>query len=181
MRSELTTVLVVVRTIETELECQAKCELAIFGCINLLKDPPLRYKEIKGRDVTLQEIDNELPNGLHDARIRSMKRDLEERNVVFELEVFMESTNEDDSKTYYKNATMTFTNVELFVIEMPDSESPFIHPGNVWFKATQNEIDAIPEDVSEKLSKKCEVYTLYVLDWLSYIKIAATGLSLSLE
>ncbi len=124
--------------------------------------------------MTLEQIEQSLPNGLHDATLSSFARDLEKKALVIRVSVLMGLPNDPpESRERYRDAIITFSGVKLLVAECPDASSAFLAPGAVTFYAERSKPGTFPPELEERLADGTGFYSLYVLDWESSIHLAA--------
>jgi hypothetical protein len=128
--------------------------------------------------MTLEQLEDELPNGLHDAQIRSIARNFENGTLALGVRILVglpgHSPGERDE---YRNGCIMFTGVQLCVTETPDAASAFPALGSVTFSASRSEADLFPANIVERLTPGIDMYSLFVLDWHSHIHIAASNIS----
>ena len=67
--------------------------------------------------MTLEEIDNWLPQGLHDAQIRSFVRDMESANLNIIVKVVVGTSQDNKHRLEYRNGEICFHDVQYFVSE----------------------------------------------------------------
>ncbi len=77
--------------------------------------------------MTLEEIENSLPNGLHDAEISNINIDYFNREVRFELKIWVGdiSSEKTELREAYRKASLTLSHFIYVVIEPPDSKYPY--------------------------------------------------------
>ncbi|WP_058187846.1 hypothetical protein [Terracidiphilus gabretensis] len=81
--------------------------------------------------MTLEDIDQTLPNGFHDATISEITHNYIHATLKFKIEVLVglpDMPPQDRSR--YRQAELLFRGVLFCIIESPDFESAFKHPGN---------------------------------------------------
>jgi hypothetical protein len=129
------------------------------------------------QNMTLEQLEEELPNGLHDAQIRSITRDFENGKIILEVRILVGLPDDPlEHRDEYRNGSITFTGVELFVIESPEASSAFLAPGAVSFSVARSEVELFPRDIVKKLAQGINMYSFFVLDWHSSIHIAASDM-----
>jgi len=128
--------------------------------------------------MTFEQLAQELPNGLHDAQLLSIKRSFEDESLILAVRVLVGlPDNPRETRSEYRNAAITYTGVKLFVIENPDASSAFLAPGGLSFSAGRSEPGTFSPEIEQKLTNSTETYSFFILDWLSRIHIAASGIS----
>jgi len=128
--------------------------------------------------MTLEDLDNTFPNGFHDATISDLVRDYENAKLSLKVDILIglpdDPTPDADR---YRSGELIFHGVLFCVIEPPDPESAFRHPGCVWFRFSKMETGAVPEPLMKSLPPDTLCYSLFVLDWWSHIHVAAADVS----
>src|SRR5579871_1088352 len=100
------------------------------------------------RFITLEQLEQALPNGLHDAQMLSFKRLLEDETLILDVRVLVGNPDDaPEARSEYRDAIITFTGVKLFVVECPDPSSAFFSSGPVWFSADQSEPGALSPEI----------------------------------
>jgi hypothetical protein len=123
--------------------------------------------------MTLEELDNTLPEGLHDAQIRSYRRDFESATLTLFAKVVVGLSPENKNRLLYRDVEISFHGVQYVVSEFPGAESTFRDAGCVWFSFNRTESGTISEDLSAVLAPEILRYSLFILEWHSNIHIAA--------
>src|SRR5258708_5276620 len=127
--------------------------------------------------MTLEQLEEELPNGLHDAQIRSTNRNFENGTLTFGVRILIGLPDDPPTKrNEYRNGTITFTEVAMFVIESPEASSAFVAPGSVSFSASRSEVDLLPVDIVKKFPQGVSMYSFFILDWYSNVHVAASDM-----
>jgi hypothetical protein len=130
--------------------------------------------------MKLRDIESDLPNGLHDAKITAIRRDLNAEVVDVHLKVLVGLPDDEPARqNEFRHGLLRFTGAKIVILEEPDVESSFAYPGAVNFVLTEDEADSISDALLKKLQCDYHTYTFFVQDWLSNLKIAATGLEFS--
>ena len=127
--------------------------------------------------MTLEELDNSLPEGLHDAQIRSYVRDFEAATLTLFVKVVVGLSREDNRRLQYRDGEIVFQGVQYFMSENPDAESTFRDSGCVWFSFSRADAGAIPEAVDKVLPLGLLRYSIFVQEWHSSMNIAAREVS----
>ncbi|MGC1186468.1 MAG: hypothetical protein WA871_03655 [Candidatus Acidiferrales bacterium] len=133
--------------------------------------------------MTFEELDRELPNGFHDAKIDSVAVDYPGRSAVIAIHVLFgppATTAQDE----YREATLRVSGLCYYAIDPPDPTYPFMRAGspiNVagyaedpkTFPAVGGLLPVMPKDVT--------CYRFFVHDWNSFVHVAAKDVQLSWE
>jgi hypothetical protein len=128
--------------------------------------------------MTLEQLEEQLPNGLHDAQIKSITRNFENGTLTLDLRILTALYDDPpERRSAYRNASITFIGVKLFVIELPDPSSAFLAPGAVYLVASRTESGSLPAEVVGKLTPADNTYSFFILDWHSNIHVAASDMT----
>jgi hypothetical protein len=129
--------------------------------------------------MTLEELENSLPNGLHDAEVNKITIDYEHRRATVDLAVWV--GNMDDPphrREAYKAAQVQIPGLLFVVMEAPDPRYPF---GD----STQLTIDGcdmrknLRTELLNSLPPDAFVRSLWVNEWNGFIHIAARNAEIS--
>ena len=130
--------------------------------------------------MTLEDLDQCLPNGLHDARIKTLTHDYERATVKLEVEILVGMPDDPPPERYgYRNGEILFQRVAFCSVEAPENARILGHSGSIWFKFQRTEAGSLPGKILEALPSETLRYSHYILDWESQIHIAAGDLSFS--
>jgi hypothetical protein len=123
-------------------------------------------------DMTLEELENTLPNGLHDAEVMRISVDYELRILALDLDVWVGDMDEaPEKREAYRKGLIEISGLLFLAMEPPDPNRPFQN-GSL-------RIDGC--DLSKNLDKKLldslppEAFfrSLWVSEWNAFIHIAA--------
>lgn len=135
--------------------------------------------------MTLNDIEESLPNGLHDAQVQRVEIDYEQRIVKFSLLLWTGDLSSDDEATQerYEKGELTIKNFIYCVVEPPDPTYPYAKPEPITIGAGS----AIEEPINtetklpQQLPAGAFAYWFFVNEWNSFIHIAAMDASLQLS
>lgn len=127
--------------------------------------------------MTLEEIDNSLPQGLHDAQIRSFTRDMESACLRMIVKVVIGTSEESEYRLQYRDGEICFHNVQYLMSEFPEAASPFRDSGCVNFSFDRTETGVVPSALENALSSEILKYSLFVPEWQVSMNIAAADVS----
>src|SRR5208337_2861636 len=128
--------------------------------------------------MTLENLDQTLPNGLHDARIKAMTHDFESAIVKVEVELLVGLPSDPPTDRYrYRSAEILFDKVLFCSVAAPENERILGHPGSTWFQFWRMEPGDLTERIAKVLPLNSLCYSLYILEWESQIQIAAGDVS----
>jgi len=138
--------------------------------------------------LLFEKLDNELPNGFHDAQLIKLVLDYATRLAILEMRILTGTPHGADSEEY-RTAKLLVTGLCFCIIESPDTVYPFVPDGS------GVSISGYPEDsrpaekpneslpMIKALLAKCPVgawsYRFFSRDWNSFIHIAGTNVELS--
>jgi hypothetical protein len=130
--------------------------------------------------MTLEELDGQLPNGLHDAKLRFITHNYENGTLTMCVEILTGLPDNPPSTRFaYRDAVISFANVFLCHIEQPENERILGVRGSVWFRYWRTEAGILLPKLSDRFPADALSYTLYILEWESSIHIVASDVSFS--
>jgi hypothetical protein len=127
--------------------------------------------------MTLDELDNTLPNGFHDAEIFSYEVDFVEATAKFHLNLLVgwpEDPAEERQK--YQEATVVVSGLCFLSIDPPSSTYPFLPDGKpICVSSDPADADTLQSlpDLAAKFPGSTWCYRFFVHDWNAFIHIAA--------
>ncbi len=128
--------------------------------------------------MTLEQVEESLPNGLHDAQIQQLRIDYERAELVLRLRVLIGSPDQPaPACDEYAIGDLTFHGLQLFATEFPNAESAFRYPGAVWFWYERTPPGTFPALLADRLGPELQSYSLFIREWLSHIHVAARDIS----
>jgi hypothetical protein len=121
----------------------------------------------------LDEIQINLPNGFHDAEIKSFVINYVERTLVFDLMLWvgdLESSNEAEREAYVRGV-LTISGFNFCVIESPDSQYPYTAGKPIRIDSGPG----LPPHVSFSADPPADAFDhwFFVQDWNSFIYFRA--------
>jgi hypothetical protein len=130
--------------------------------------------------MTLEEIEQSLPNGFHDAQIVSIALDYVRREAKFELEILLSDVEKEEADSY-RAATLTFSRFVYCVIEPPDSKYSYQVGKELWVNAGSNESNHVSSIQLPDLPEGAFTMWFFVNDWNSFIHVAAFNAEIALH
>jgi hypothetical protein len=128
--------------------------------------------------MTLEQLEQLLPNGLHDAILHSFARDLVKETFVLKVGILVGLPNDPgELQNRYLDAVITFTGVKLLIVECPAASSAFFTRSSVFFSIAQSDPGVFTPEIVSHLPFETNRYSLYVLDWESCIHLTATEIA----
>ncbi len=125
--------------------------------------------------VTLEELENSLPNGFHDAEIQRVSIDYQQRAMIIDMDVFVGDVDAPlEEREAYREGTLVISGLQFAAIEPPDAHCPFSTP-------RASRIDAC--DMTKKLDpallqtlpEDSFVRSFFVNDWNAFVHVAGLG------
>jgi hypothetical protein len=124
--------------------------------------------------MTLEELENTLPNGLHDAEVKRITVDYAQRRVTFELAVWVGSIDESpERREAYKNGLVEVSGLLFLVMEPPDPKYPFTRSGITIDGCNMSK--NINDELLKSLPPGSFFRSLWVSEWNTFIHIAANS------
>jgi hypothetical protein len=122
--------------------------------------------------MTLEELENTLPNGLHDSEVKRISVDYEQRSLVLEIAVWVGSMDDaPERREAYKSARIEISGLLFVAMDLPDPNYPF-KDGNLRINGCDMSknldkklVDSLPPDAFFR--------SLWVSEWNAFIHIAA--------
>ena len=81
--------------------------------------------------MTFNELANLLPNGFHDAELQRIGMDYVQRELQFDLVVWICASDDPRIRELYRPARVIVRDVAYLVVEPPDPKYPWTTPGSV--------------------------------------------------
>jgi hypothetical protein len=135
--------------------------------------------------MNLEEIDKDLPNGFHDAKIKSVNLNYETRvaRILLDLWTGDLTSKEESIREARKRGELVLKDFLFFVIEPPDPNYEYAKPSALWIDARSFKNDPKRKEVKlpQDLPENAFVYRVFVSDWNSFIYFAATDCALELK
>jgi hypothetical protein len=121
--------------------------------------------------MTLEEVEQTLPNGFHDSKIIGLRLDYVQRTAEIDLEICV-SGPDDAAIEEYRSCTLLISELIYFVIEPPDT--PYAADSEPWLVdggSTELEQSAYP--LPNPLPAGAFTYWFFVSNWNSFIHVGA--------
>ena len=128
--------------------------------------------------MTLEEIENSLPNGLHDAEVRALLVDYERHNVTLQVSVWIGNMDDPpERREAYKEAKLEIREFSFVIMEPPDGEYPYARPGTLCVDGCDLRKN-IPAKLLRSLPENHFFRSLWVNEWNAFVHIAARDASI---
>jgi hypothetical protein len=128
--------------------------------------------------MTLEELENTLLNGLHDADVHRIAIDYAERRVTFDLAVWVGKMEDPpERREAYKSGRIEVSGLLFIVMEPPDPRYPFSRPCTTIDGCDMRK--SIKAELLESLPSGSFFRSLWVNEWNAFIHIAAKSAALT--
>ena len=120
--------------------------------------------------MTIDDIEQSLPNGFHDSTITSVHVNYAQRTAEIDMQVLVSGPDSAD-KEEYRPVKLSISGLLYFVIEPPDhpytSSEPWVADGG------SSEVTEPASQLPKPLPAGAFTYWFFVNDWNSFIHVAA--------
>ena len=130
--------------------------------------------------MKFQDVEARLPNGFHDAKLKSTSIDYVERVLKIQMELLVGTPDSEDPEEY-RNATLSVTGLLFCAVDPPDVRYPFAEGHSpVWVSGD----DQWPKKLDGLLSSlraNIPGFTyqrFFAVDWNSFIYVAGRDVEL---
>ena len=129
--------------------------------------------------MTIEEIDQSLPEGFHDSSITAVRIDYMQRTAEIDMELCFSGPDDADTEKY-RPATLSISELIYFVIEPPG------HPNTAHGKPSlvdggSSELDQAACELPKSLPAGAFTYWFFVSSWNSFIHVAALNAEIVLH
>ncbi len=132
--------------------------------------------------MQLKEIESSLPNGFHDALLKSFNIDFALRKLSLTLRLCTGDPDAvtQDERESYKEAELVLSGFVYLVVDPPDQKYNFQDTKELWIDAGESKPGISPPlpIPIEKLPNGTFAYWFFIRDWNSFIHVAAQGANL---
>ncbi len=126
--------------------------------------------------MQLEQLENSLPNGFHDAQLEAIIVDYVSREVVMKMQLHVGNPDAatKEEREAYKPAELHLSDVLYFVIDPPDPKYKYAEKKSLWLLAgrADEESAPVPPIPLEQLPAGASAYWFFVNDWNSFIHVA---------
>ena len=124
--------------------------------------------------MTLEELENSLPNGLHDAEMQRVCIDYQQRTMTIDMYVFVGDVDAPlEKREAYREGTLVISGLQFAAIEPPDARYSFA--------SRASRIDScdmlknLDPGLLQALPQGSFVGCLFVDDWNAFVYIAGSN------
>ena len=129
--------------------------------------------------MTLEEIDQTLPNGFHDSSIVGVRIDYVQRTAEIDMELCF-SVPDDADQEKYRPATLFISELIYFVIEPPGPPNT-LHAAPSLVDGGSSRLEQAAYRLPDPLPAGAFTYWFFVNNWNSFIHIAALTADLKIH
>jgi hypothetical protein len=129
--------------------------------------------------MTLEELENVLPNGLHDARVSRIAIDYEKRQLAIDLEVWVGETGSDadELREAYRPGQVLIHGLVFAVLEPPDPRYNFSNSAALTIDGCDMRKN-LSAELTSSLPADAFFRSLWVNQWNAFIHIGARNVEL---
>lgn len=126
--------------------------------------------------MNLDELEDSLPNGLHDAKLLRLDVNYEAATASLELEVLIGVPGESEGGAYetYRRGRIDLEGLAFIAIDSPAS---LTRGGPVRISAGPGVAPTSQLEPPSDLPQKCFIHWIFVSDWNGFIHVAAEAAS----
>ncbi len=131
--------------------------------------------------MTFEELDNQLPNGFHDAELHSVRIDYVHGTMTLHMS-FWVGDLKGPNREEYRAGELRITGLYFCAIDPPDPECRYVPHGSALnVSGDRAKPDTFPalEKLSQTLPPGVSCYRFFVHEWNSFINIAAKDVQVS--
>ena len=131
--------------------------------------------------MTFEEIEQELPNGFHDAEIRQISMDFVNRSIIIGMNLHASVAGDPDPERY-RPGTLKVMSPYLFFIEPPDPHYHFVPDGspiNASGSSVKIGQNTAVDRLLAVLPPNATVYLFFLDDWNSCLYLAGASVEFS--
>jgi hypothetical protein len=127
--------------------------------------------------MDLEKLDNELPNGFHDAELHDIRIDYKNGSLVLRMALDL-GNPKDQKRESYRTGAVRVSGLYFCSIDPPDPNYPYVPDGTpLTVSGDPANADTFPElkELSPTLPPGVSCFRFFVHEWNSFINIAASG------
>lgn len=126
--------------------------------------------------MTLTDIENSLPNGLHDAELVAMQIDYANHIAFVDVNVDCSDPDDDTTREDYRPARLAFGGIQFVVID-PPSTSATQYRGLPFIAVGHGQPDTSPLDLPS-IREGYFLCWIFVAAWSGFIRISAQDVTI---
>jgi hypothetical protein len=129
--------------------------------------------------MTIDELENTLPNGLHDAEVQRMSVDYARRSLALELTIWVGSIDDPpEHREAYKTGRLEIGGLIFLIMEPPDARYPY----RVEKRLTIDSVDprnSLNPELLASLPGDAFCHSLFVFQWNTCMHFAGNHAELT--
>ena len=129
--------------------------------------------------MTLEEIDQSLPNGFHDSTITGVRLNYVQRTAEMDMELWMSGPDDEDTEKY-RLATLSIAELIYFVIEPPGFPNTS-HAEPSLVDGGSSELEQSAYRLPKPLPAGAFTYWFFVNNWNAFIHVAALSAEIAIH
>lgn len=129
--------------------------------------------------MTLEEIEQSLPNGFHDSSITAVHLNYAQRTAEIDMELWV-SVSIDEDRELYRRATLSISDLIYFVIEPPGHPNTS-HDEPSLVDGGSSEVAEPTSPLPKPLPAGAFTYWFFVSNWNAFIHVAALSAEIVLH
>jgi|ERR1044072_643875 hypothetical protein len=132
-------------------------------------------------NTTLDALEANLPNGFHDALIKSISIDYTQRKIVIAISILtgQPSSPTEEERERYSDAILTIDDFLFCIIEPPDPQHAFASAGLLRIDSGSGNPQRLP--FLENIPADAFARWFFINEWNSFIYIAARAAHLDMK
>jgi hypothetical protein len=133
--------------------------------------------------MTLQDIENKLPNGLHDAQLLWLTLDLARSTLTLEVEVDGSASETGEEEGEPTRAKITVTGLCYFKLDPPDVLNPYAIGTATLIDTGDDPVQKglVENEVATKLPRGSFLHWIYLNGWNSIMVVGGKEAQLEVE
>jgi hypothetical protein len=130
--------------------------------------------------MSIDELERTLPNGLHDAFVSGINLDYVERRAELKIDVWVGDLHAapGQERERRRSGVLEISGLLYFAIEPPDPTYPFARPEPLWVDVGSSTEWPSPSTLPRELPEGAFTFLLFVQQWNSSIRVAASSVTL---
>ncbi|MGB9204976.1 MAG: hypothetical protein WCB94_13550 [Terriglobales bacterium] len=125
--------------------------------------------------MNLRELENTLPNGLHDAEVRGIHVDYEQHRLTLDLAVWVGSMDDPPKhREAYKSGQLDISGLIFLVMESPDAKYPYRVSSQLTIDSVEEE-KSVPSELLRSLPADAFCHSFWVSEWNTCMYFAGTN------
>src|SRR5216684_1034247 len=131
--------------------------------------------------MKFEQLDSELPNGFHDARLHKVAIDYPAGSMILHMDLWV-GRLDGGNREEYRSAEVRVTGLYFCVVDPPDPSCPYVpsrFPLDVSGDPAKPDTFPALNELSRTFPPGLSCYRFFVHEWNSFINIAARDVQIS--